>query len=63
MRNFVVGFVSANLIERLAWAWALSDSDSGRQVLKGVVSKLDHDKLLRLRHQLNLELVRRRRQP
>lgn len=63
MRNFVIGFVAANSIERLAWAWALSDSDTGRQVLKGVLAKIDHDKLLRVQHQINLELVRRRRQP
>lgn len=63
MQKFWLGFVTSQLLGKSAWALALSDSDFGVDVLKKALSRLDHDKLLRLQNQINLELVRRRRQP
>lgn len=60
MNRFAAGFVASFLLNKIAWKIAYSDSNFGSAVLAGVITKFDHDKLMRLQRAINAEVDRRK---
>jgi len=58
---FLSGWAAANALERAAKKVAYSDTGVGRETLRKLVSRMDHDHLLRLRKEVENEVTRRRR--